>query len=246
MNVAKKERACRACVRCAKAMRRRRCVVAMALLVLVSSCRDEVAEVAVTPEVVHFADLDEATQARLRAEIEADVRAKIEAEVRAECESKWLAAGEPDDDESAVGVAIGGESVGTDVPDGGDDDIDSGMVEGERDGEGLRIMRLLLTTDVVRRLPVDARDTFTIEDGSIFCYAEISAPKDDSRTITLRFTHATGLTQSYALPVNQSPAWRTWSKLNLTRSMTGHWLCEIFNEDGVRLAHRAFDVVGSD
>ena len=47
MNVAKKERACRACVRCAKAMRRRRCVVAMALLVLVSSCRDEVAEVAV-------------------------------------------------------------------------------------------------------------------------------------------------------------------------------------------------------
>ena len=88
MNVAKKERACRACVRCAKAMRRRRCVVAMALLVLVSSCRDEVAEVAVTPVVVHFADLDEATQARLRAEIEADVRAKIEAEVRAECESK--------------------------------------------------------------------------------------------------------------------------------------------------------------
>ena len=87
MNVAKKERACRACVRCAKAMRRRRCVVAMALLVLVSSCRDEVAEVAVTPVVVHFADLDEATQARLRAEIEADVRAKIEAEVRAECES---------------------------------------------------------------------------------------------------------------------------------------------------------------
>ena len=113
-------------------------------------------------------------------------------------------------------------------------DLDAGMIEGERDAEGLRIMRLLLATDVVRRLPVDARDVFTLEDGSIFCYVEISAPKEEPRAITLRFTHATGLTQSYELPINQSPAWRTWSKLNLTRSMTGRWSCEIFNEDGVR------------
>ena len=197
---------------------------------------------------VRFDDLDEASKARLRAEAEVAVRAEIEARVRAECESKyravWKAA------QGAGGVVegihgVGGESAVA-KEGGAEADLDAGMIEGERDAEGLRIMRLLLASDVVRRHPVDARDVFTLEDGSIFCYVEISAPKEEPRAITLRFTHATGLTQSYELPINQSPAWRTWSKLNLTRSMTGRWSCEILNEDGVRLAHRAFEVFNGE
>ena len=113
----------------------------------------------------------------------------------------------------------------------------------ERDAGGMKLLRILLTTGIDHRLPVDERDAFTIEDASVFCFVEISAAEADDRSITIRFTHSTGLAQSYTLPVSQSPAWRTWSKLNLTKSMTGTWLCEVFNEDNVLLASRPFVVV---
>ena len=113
----------------------------------------------------------------------------------------------------------------------------------ERDAGGMKLLRILLTTGIDHRLPVDERDAFTIEDASVVCFVEISAAEADDRSITIRFTHSTGLAQSYTLPVSQSPAWRTWSKLNLTKSMTGTWLCEVFNEDNVLLASRPFVVV---
>lgn len=112
----------------------------------------------------------------------------------------------------------------------------------EKDERGLKIMRQAFATQIVRRLPVDERETFTIEDGSIFCFVEVSSNEENERLITLKFTHSTGMTQSYALPIGQSPAWRTWSKLNLTSSMTGAWLCEVFNEAGVLLASKSFTV----
>ena len=112
----------------------------------------------------------------------------------------------------------------------------------EKDERGLKIMRQAFATQIVRRLPVDERESFTIEDGSIFCFVEVASNEENERQITLKFTHSTGLTQSYELPIGQSPAWRTWSKLNLTSSMTGAWLCEVFNEEGVLLASKSFVV----
>ena len=113
----------------------------------------------------------------------------------------------------------------------------------ERDAGGMKILRHTFATQIVKRLPIDERDVFTISDASVFCYVEISASEKEDREITIRFTHSTGLAQSYSLPISQSPAWRTWSKLNLTKSMTGTWLCEIFNEDNILLASRSFVVV---
>lgn len=113
----------------------------------------------------------------------------------------------------------------------------------ERDAGGMKILRHTFATQIVKRLPIDERDVFTISDASVFCYVEISASEKEDREITIRFTHSTGLAQSYSLPISQSPAWRTWSKLNLTKSMTGSWLCEIFNEDNILLASRSFIVI---
>lgn len=213
------------------------------------------------PRQIRFESLSDADQSRLLGEAQTLVRAQIEAEFRAKCDARMAAAGM----EKSARAGCFGETAGDDAADAAQTDpavrnaesarADApadpagerdGFVAGERDADGLRVMQLLLAADVVRRLPVDARDTFAIEDGSVFCYAEISSSKEDERMVTLRFAHSTGLTQSYALPVNQSPAWRTWSKLNLTRSMTGAWTCQIFNEDGVLLGSRAFEVTAGD
>ena len=113
----------------------------------------------------------------------------------------------------------------------------------EEDVGGMEITRHIFTTRVEHRLPVSDRESFSISDGAVFCYVEISSPEERDRMITIRFIHSTGLSQSYTLPVSQSPSWRTWTKLNLTRSMTGTWLCEVFNEDHALLASRPFVVV---
>lgn len=113
----------------------------------------------------------------------------------------------------------------------------------ERDPGGMKILRQVFTTQIVRRLPQDDREAFSVSDATVNCFVEIMSASEEERMITIRFTHSTGLTQSYTLPVGQSPAWRTWSKLNLTRAMTGTWLCEVFNEEGTLLASRAFVVV---
>lgn len=113
----------------------------------------------------------------------------------------------------------------------------------ERDAGGLKILKHILTTGVDHRLPVDELEAFSVSDSSVYCYVEISAAEVFDRMITIKFIHTTGLSQSYSLPVSQSPAWRTWSKLNLTKSMTGTWLCEIFNEDNVLLASKPFVIV---
>lgn len=190
-------------------------------------------------ERIDFEKLDAATKKRLKDEAEVIVRAEIQAQMQRELEAMHL---------QKMAEAEMGE--GGYPKSASNKDVDPELEEErdrvqtiDRDPDGLKILRLLLSTDVVRRLPVDERETFTIDDGSVFCFTEISAPRDDERMITLRFTHSTGLTQSYALPVNKSPAWRTWSKLNLTRSMTGQWFCEILNEDGMLLARRSFEVV---
>ncbi|MCL2325763.1 MAG: DUF2914 domain-containing protein [Proteobacteria bacterium] len=113
----------------------------------------------------------------------------------------------------------------------------------ERDGYDMKVLRQSFSTEINRRLPVNEGDVFSVRDAAVFCFAEIAYPHEDGRSITFKFTHSTGLSQSFTLPVSQSPAWRTWSKLNLTRSMTGHWLCEIFNEEGALLASKPFIVV---
>ncbi|MBQ1925608.1 MAG: DUF2914 domain-containing protein [Proteobacteria bacterium] len=113
----------------------------------------------------------------------------------------------------------------------------------ERDAGGMKILRHTFSTAIDHRLPIDEREVFSVSDASVFCFVEISAAEAEDRMITIRFTHSTGLAQSYSLPVSQSPAWRTWSKLNLTKSMTGTWLCEVFNEDNVLLASKTFTVV---
>ena len=113
----------------------------------------------------------------------------------------------------------------------------------ERDPGGLKILRQAFSTQIQYRQPVDERDSFTISDASVYCFVEIASANEEERNITIRFTHSTGLTQSFSLPVSQSPAWRTWSKLNLTKSMTGNWLCEVFNEDGILLASKPFVIV---
>ncbi|MFA5624361.1 MAG: DUF2914 domain-containing protein [Bradymonadales bacterium] len=112
----------------------------------------------------------------------------------------------------------------------------------EKDDRGLKILRITMALGVERRQPIDERKVFKISDGAIFCYLEVASVYDDERMLTLRWTHTSGISQSYDLAIGQSPAWRTWSKLNLTQSMRGNWTCEVFNEDGVLLASSAFFV----
>ena len=178
-------------------------------------------------------ELEREARARLTREIEAELRPQIEAEVRAKVVAEMRRnppAVEPQGPDNPTEILAKPAPIPPTRPI-------------EKDAGGLRITRHIFTTKVEHRQPVSDRDSFSISDSSVICYVEISSPESRDRTVIIRFTHSTGLAQSYSLPISQSPAWRTWAKLNLTRSMTGTWLCEVFNEDNVLLASRPFVVV---
>ena len=170
----------------------------------------------------------ESLRAELKAELQAEIRAELRREIELELQNE-LARKQAQSDTVKKPTAVPAAIPPTQKI--------------EKDSGGLKILRQVFATQIQHRLPVDEREAFTIADASIYCFVEIASSEEDERTITIRFTHSTGLTQSYTLPVSQSPAWRTWSKLNLTKSMTGTWLCEVFNEDGTLLASKPFVIV---
>lgn len=219
-------------------------VLALCLSILSQACNDQPCicpELPVSdasqPQPLTWEALDDETRSRIKTEVENALRESLRAEYQQECENRLKEANPYNAKEAnppKANAATPDTEMSSPLPP---------TQNIERDANGLKVLRIVLSTSVVKRLPVDARDLFEIDDGSIFCFVEISAPQEEERRVTVRFTHATGLSQSYELPVNQSPAWRTWSKLNLTRSMTGSWLCEVFNEDGVLLDSKPFEVV---
>ena len=112
----------------------------------------------------------------------------------------------------------------------------------EKDEQGMKILRHELSTGIQRRLPIETKTAFPNSTPEIFCFVEVASIYDPERTLTLKWIHSTGVTQSYDLTIGQSPAWRTWSKLNLTSAMTGRWNCEVFNEDGTLLSVAHFHI----
>ncbi len=190
------------------------------------------------PDKIQLSQLDNDSRERIKAEVLSEIKAELRAEWIKEFEAEKQAPIVPINDveeetKSDTKPAIP-ESTFVPLPP---------TQKIERDSGRMKILRHLLTTQVVHRLPADERNAFSVSESSVYCFVEISAADAEDRTITIKFTHSTGLSQSYSLPVSQSPAWRTWSKLNLTKSMTGKWLCEVFNEDNTLLSSSSFIVV---
>ncbi|MBQ9395839.1 MAG: DUF2914 domain-containing protein [Proteobacteria bacterium] len=183
---------------------------------------------------IQLSQLNPSSRERLKKELLAEMKEDYRAEWRAEFEKEHPKADPQTESDSDAPVRPKPTAVPAKF---------SSKQKVERDAGGLKILRQVITTGVDHRLPIDEVEAFSVSDSSVYCFVEISAAEDIDRMITIKFMHTTGLSQSYSLPVSQSPAWRTWSKLNLTKSMTGTWLCEIFNEDNVLLASKPFVIV---
>lgn len=183
-------------------------------------------------------ELREEIRAELRQELIAELSPGIRAQIAAEYEQKHEVAQEFEQNETTESLSPEAQIEDEQqeiklIP-------PSGNVE--KDEHGLKILRIALSSGVERRQPTDERQIFKISDGAIFCFIEVASVYEDERLLTLRWTHTSGISQSYEMPIGQSPAWRTWSKLNLTQAMVGSWNCEIFNEDGILLASASFYV----
>lgn len=190
-------------------------------------------------EKIQLSQLDNVSRERLKNEVLSEIKDEMRAEWIREFESEQkMAVKEPDQQPETDIKPVKSPEIPKAIP----APLPPTQKIG-RDSGGMKILRHVLTSSVTHRLPVDERQAFSVSDSSVYCFVEISAADAEDRMITIKFTHSTGLSQSYSLPVSQSPAWRTWSKLNLTKSMTGTWLCEVFNEDNELLASNSFIVV---
>lgn len=194
-------------------------------------------------QLIQLSQLDAASRERLKSELLAEIKEETKLQWRKELEQAQMVPSKPVEAVPNIAEKPPTEKPLTpSVPEIRPEPLPPTQ-KIERDERGMKILKHTFATQIVRRLPVDERDVFHISEASVFCYVEIASASEEDRNITIRFTHTTGLAQSYTLPISQSPAWRTWSKLNLTKSMTGTWLCEVFNEDNTLLASRPFVIV---
>ena len=102
----------------------------------------------------------------------------------------------------------------------------------------LVIRDFVLAHDIQQREPAGAVDSFRAGDGNAVAFARIW---NGGPPTTIRFVWRYGdmIRADVPVTVGTSPAWRTWSTVNLT---TGTWHVALVDAGGAVLAERAFNV----
>lgn len=122
----------------------------------------------------------------------------------------------------------------------------SRSLDGSRDGEGLRVRRLVVSTGIERREPTGASDTFDGEDERLYAFVDL-ANRGDATEVEISFepevesrdAHVTGLvTLEVPSDVGRHRTW-AWSRNVHT---PGTWFAVVRDLEGHELAREAFTI----
>ncbi len=122
----------------------------------------------------------------------------------------------------------------------------SQRLDGTRDGEGLRVRRLVVSTGIESREPAGASDTFDGEDERLYAFVDL-ANRGDATEVEISFepeiesrdAHVTGLvTLEVPSEVGRHRTW-AWSRNVHT---PGQWYAVVRDLEGHELARAAFTI----
>lgn len=122
----------------------------------------------------------------------------------------------------------------------------SRSLDGSRDGEGLRVRRLVVSTGIESREPTGASDTFDGEDERLYAFVDL-ANRGDATEVEISFepeiesrdAHVTGLvTLEVPSEVGRHRTW-AWSRNVHT---PGNWFAVVRDLEGHELAREAFTI----
>jgi hypothetical protein len=108
----------------------------------------------------------------------------------------------------------------------------------------LRVMRLVVTSGVKDREPVQGADAFPSDGTPIYAFAELSNPEGESENVRITFEREGGAERvgNVTLPVPARVSrHRTWATTRFIRA-AGVWEAVLWNEGGSELARTSFEV----
>jgi hypothetical protein len=104
----------------------------------------------------------------------------------------------------------------------------------------LKITEMAVTTKIVKGNPIDS--VWRISSTSVkslYCFTRISAPRGTDTSITHVWYLNDKVVHEDEMPV-KGAHWRTYSKKDVEKGMSGQWRCEAKDEDGEVLKSVSF------
>lgn len=104
----------------------------------------------------------------------------------------------------------------------------------------VEVDRLVITTAIVDREPIDSVEVFPVQNGKLYCFSRIVGAEPETKIYHVWYRDGQ-LMSRVELPVN-SPDWRTWSAKSFLASWQGEWHVEIQDMSGLVLKKISFQV----
>ena len=104
----------------------------------------------------------------------------------------------------------------------------------------LKITEMAVTTKIVKGNPIDS--VWRISSSSVkalYCFTRIAAPEDTDTKIKQIWYLNDEVVGEYELPVKGS-RWRTYSKKEVEKGVSGQWRCEARDSEGKLLKSVSF------
>jgi len=104
----------------------------------------------------------------------------------------------------------------------------------------LKITEMAVTTKVVKGNPIDSvRRISSTSVKALYCFTRLTGPRDTDTTITQVWYLNNKKVAEYEMPV-KGAHWRTNSKKEIRKGLSGEWRCDAVDEDGVVLKSVGF------
>jgi len=96
----------------------------------------------------------------------------------------------------------------------------------------LAVTEMSITTRIVRGSPVDSVQRISSSAlPALYCYTKIAAPDEEGQEIVHVWYRNNEIISRRVLPV-QGRSWRTYSKIYITKKMSGDWRVEVLDGAG--------------
>jgi len=92
------------------------------------------------------------------------------------------------------------------------------------------VTRIIMTTGMEGREPVDSGTSFSSNTGKLFCFTEIAAEEYPTE-VTHIWIYEKNIEAEIKLPV-KSPKWRTYSSKAILPEWKGNWKIEVYSKEG--------------
>ncbi|MRR06847.1 MAG: DUF2914 domain-containing protein [Deltaproteobacteria bacterium] len=96
----------------------------------------------------------------------------------------------------------------------------------------LAVTEMSITTRIVRGSPVDSVQRISSSAiQALYCYTKIAASDEEGQEIVHVWYRNNEIISRRVLPI-QGTSWRTYSKIYITRKMSGDWRVEVLDRAG--------------